>query len=843
MPTYRGPHVAVTQRFETSPGAVAVESLPPALVGTAYDVFAKEVLGDAYGIDDKEILWGVDNVVYDNSVIGERLYNFYPVTTYADTAFGAIELDSVDVSATGITVEKDDTFKVPDTEVLTGFSNAFIPYYYKNLGAGNVKILATDLQTVIAVGAALSTARLQPGQTVLLGDEATPTSFVNVGTVAAVSEDETKIRLSSAYTGAVSFDTIVVGVAPVQSAGAYINKDRPNCLYDPDADFVAAKVQVGDIVKFQSASLTGEKTATITAIPSPRMIKFNTNTPTAGEEDYDFYRYKTSEETPGSTINVSTYAIHRFIGFSQNYAIKDLNAGAGVTIEKISATSFKVLKTDLAPLLNKGDFIAVTTTNGATPTSYHKIDTVTTDATHQIYTTETTILNEGAIEYSNGEYFHAWNPKVTHDVLADFRAIRSAEQGVVKRIGSLSDITAAWCSGEEISPYNELAYMASITFNASGGKVLYGVNANAAALNLAAEYGLALEELKMYDVYAHALGTTNGGVNALMGAYCDEQSDPYEGHERVAVLVYDEEDVYLQGSDDGVITSSGEITINGGVNLPVAGVAEGDVVKIYNSSGVYQETVNVTATPEAGTPYVCQTDGTEDYSGATMTFKFMSNRREDQANRISALGAGNRRIKVIWPDWFQGDIGDNSQEWPPYYISATAVGLDSNLKASQSRTNRNFAPVGISNITLDTSSYFRKSQLDVIGGGGIDVMIQDGTISQLIRSRHDLTSNMDAIEFREWSITKQVDVTAKTVRAALAPYIGKYNITPSFISFLKQVTAVASNKLVKDGIIADLSIVSIAQDETVVDKINFNLTVTVFVAGNYFDVELLVVSS
>jgi hypothetical protein len=859
MATYQGPNVSVTQKFLATPPATAVENLPPAGIGTAYDVYSKELLGEAHGIDDSELLWGAENVIWEESVIGDRLYNFYPVTTYATTPFGDIALD-VTKSSTGVTITKDQSYIIPNTQKLAGFCEAFIPYYSKNLGTGNVQIFATDLQMVVATGASLSTSKIQAGQSVLLGNSASAASFINVGTVAAVGSDETKIKLTAAYSSAVSFDTIIVGVSTAGGDGAFINKTNPNCLYDPNADFIANKVKVGDIVNFQSLALSTTITysATITSVVNKNMIQFNTIAGTAGQEDWDFYSYMPKSgdpiATPGSTISVSTYYVSRFVGFSQNYGF------TSIACVKISAASFAIPVSAGAPLLSKGDYIAATTGPSTTPTNYHKIDTavigvlppsgtttttttVAPPANYQIYTTIDIINDESGTEYSDGAYIHAWHPINTANVTANFRAVRSEEQQIVKRIATPQDIVNAWCKDDNISPYNELAYAMSITLSAAGGNVCYGVNVDSTAINLAAEYAEAMESLKMYDVYTHYLGTTDSGVNALMSPYCEEQSEPYEGHERIGILCYDEQDVYLQGVGSGTIASTGVISIStGSINLPVIGVTKNDIVEIYNSSGVLQEIVNVIATPVSILPTSCHTDGDNAYSGATMTFKFLSNRKDDQAIKISSLGIGDRRISVVWPGWFNANIGTTAINLPPFYIAAAIAGMDSSLSPSQSFTNKNFSLPGISNIQLNTSSYFRKSQLDVIGGGGIDIMIQDGSISQVIRSRHDLTTNMDAVEYRERSITKQADVAAKTLRSGINPYIGKYNITQSLLTFIGQVCSIVSTTLIKNGIIANMSIGSITRDANIADKININVTTTVFVAGNYYDIQMLIVS-
>ena len=841
---YTGPNVQVRQVFEQSPNAVATEILAPAIVGTAYDVYSKEFLGTAHGIADTELLWGADDVVFDHTVIGERLYNFYPAIIYATTPWGNIAIDE-DKSSTGVTISKDDSYSIPNTEQLEGFCEAIIPFYSQTLATGAVKILSTDLTTVIATGASFSTSQLKQGQTVIVGDAGNAGSFIVVGTISSVGSDETKIKLAVAYSGAVSFNTIIVGSAVVGNPGSLTNLTLPNCIYDPNAAFVSNKVKPGDVVQFQSASLTGTISATITAVVNNNMIKINTVTPAGGQEDYDFYSYKTSTAAPTSTISLSTYVVKRFLGFSQNYGY------SAIEPIYISATSFKVAKSDGVALLSKGDYIAIeqspvgtTTTTSPGVLSYHLVNTVATDNTYQIYTVSDIITDDhGSIYNGSGTYtLSAWHPKVMHNIVSDFRAIRSEEQQVVKRITSAQDIVTAWCKDQTISPYNELAYATLIALGASGGQVCYGVNVNAASASLTEEYSAALEELKLIDCYTHVFCTTDGGVNALASPYVTEMSEPYEAMERRAIIVYDQNDVYLQGVDTGTIATTGVITIGGAINLATAGIAKGDIVEIYDSTGVLQSTVNVIDTPSATLPRICDTDGIDAFSGAQMTFKFLSGRKEDQAIRISALGIGDRRVKILWPGWFSATINGQAITLPPYYISSARAGMDSLLSPSQSCTNKTFALPGIANIQLGTNTYFRKSQLDEIGGGGIDICIQPTSISQVIQSRHDLTSNMDTVLDELWSVGKQADVAAKTLRAAWQPYLGKYNITQSLITFLGQVTATVIQTLVKDGIIANMTIGSIARDTTVKNQINATVTTTVFVENDYDDITMLVVA-
>lgn len=853
MTTYQGPHASVIQEFVPTPGAIAIENLPSVCVGTAFDVYAKEVLGSSYGIIDNELLWTpIENVVYDKSVIDQRAYDFYPVVVYAETPFGDIELEmgSSDVAVTGVTVGYDDAYKVPGTEQVAGACEGKIPFYKQDGSAGDVRIEAGDLSTIIIDGGYVVTAGIKPGQRVYVNISST---WTFVGVVGAAGNDETRVKLAAPYSAAIPS----LGEGIVIGAASDALETIPDTLFDPNADFITARVRVGDVVKVSTltvpASIDTPLEATIAAIINKNTLRFNTTALTAGLQDSDFLKYKRFSTEPGNSLSLYTYWIERFVGFSQNYKMKldGATPGNGVPIVKVNETTLTYLKTETDIVLKVNDLFVLTVGNQVTGTddrtvaeNISRITAVVDGVTFWTVITDTAILNVAGSGLSTGEFIAAWTPKLETDVKVDFRSIREEEQGVVKRIASIKDITDAWTRDGEIRVHNELAFMASIMFGLNGGTVFYGGNVDASAANISAEYSEILEALKIKNVYSHAFGTTDAGVNAIVGPYCDNQADPYEGHERIAVLCYDEDDIYLMGTDGCVVEEDDSvITIDGVFDTLGAGLTVGDIAQIYDASGDLVDTVTVVETPDPGTPNAVTTD----YAGVdlddTHSVKFLSGRKDDQALKIAAINYGNRRIATVWPGWFSADFSGDRYTLPPYYITAAIAAMDSSIGVAQSFTNMNFSIPGLSNMSLNTNHYFKKLELDEIGAGGIDIMIQDATISQSIKSRHDLTSNMDAILYRERSITKQADVAAKTIRASIAPYVGRYNITDDLLMFIGQVLSVVITKLLKEGVLYALKVTDIARDEVIADKVNIIMEATVFVAGNYYEVTLIVKSS
>lgn len=875
--SYQGPNVSVTQQFAVSPGAVAIESLPSVAVATAYDVYQQESLGNFFGlVADTVVPWGTSNtVIYNKNIAGLKTYEMYPPKMYANTRYGDInlEIDYEDFASEGITLNRDTMYAVPGTTKVAGSCQGIIPYYKADLAA---QILSSDLQTVIIANGTVVTSQVTSGQRVFIYSGG---NYINVGTVGSVGTDETKITLTTPYTGTISGTKILVG-----SANGTTLINYPEVLYDATADFVTAKVAPGDVLKLSTLSISGSISspiyASITAIINKNTLRFNTSVLSQGQIDYSYTQYFPQYgNTPigiGHTIQLYSYSVNRLVGFSKNYGLKLLDRITptttttahpafpydGVRITVTNQTQFSIPASELQAAgitLNKGDVFTirapadrVSETDNERDADTNKfifpntIDTIILDSDNYVITTINPTYRSNkttaTVSIATGDYIDAWSIVQETELLADFRAIRSEEHNVVHRVTSVKDIFTYWVRSEEtsIDPRNELAFMMNVIFASSGGKVCYGINVDSSANNLSTEYSEALEELKLFDVYSHCFGTTDTGVNGLIGPYCDDQSAPYEAHERTGIICYDTDDLYLMGSDSINAILSGKITLSGALNLITAGVTINDIVNIFDSNGLPIASATVLETPTEINQV--QTDYTGTYAAGS-TVRIESGRKDDQAVRAGNIQYGNRRVTMGFPGWFYAEFDGTRMLLPPYFIAAAVSGMDSGIIASQSFTNYPFSISGLSNIELNTNTYFRKNMLDEIGGGGVDIMIQDATITQVIKSRHDLTTNMDAVEYRERSITKQADVCAKTLRTAVAPYVGRYNVNDAnLFKFLGQICTVTCTKLMNSGVIFNIAVTSIKRDEVIADKVNFYVTATVYVAGNYYDITMLIKS-
>lgn len=839
--SYQAPHTAVRQNFETTPPAVSIENLPTALIGTAYEVHKDEVLlsydgidnlnsaGSAVGNDATLVPWVVDGsnkVIYSASQ-GKKIYDFYPPLFKAidENNGGTYELDSVGTpSASGLLVNHFDTYTVGSVESTI---KAYVPFF---ISASVTSI--SDKRIECSDGRFID-AKLVSGLRVIdhLKRVVGYIDYVESNTVL-------HLKSNAAYTTGTS---LYFGSAVYGNPSAIVTS-KASYLYDPEFNFVRAGIRIGDVI--DATIVSGSITASIVSIVSDNLVEIYSGadpeaanyTSAAASKPVTISKVYSSDDGDSVTFTdmVSAYDVKRFIGFTEKYDAKTTADGA-ITCT-ISGTTLTLNGTpetvdDVAYNLQAGDKVVVdgvvyTIVSGSAASYVLDISGAEAGGT--------AILMFKASDAAT---------QIKNDIIADYRAVMVANTGTVF---SSADNTLIGSSGVfgVASVYNELAFMIQIVNGVNGGRVLYA-GAVDPTVNIVTAYSEMLEELKFYDVYSHALGTTEAGVNALLPSYVDEQSEPYEAHERIAVQAFNQDDVYLLGYGASSLATTGVVSVTGGsVNLTTIGLGIGDVVSFEDDAGDAVDAI-VVSTPTA-------TEVTVDLTGETITsrtFYYYAGTKSKQANKIKSLPVGNRRVTVVWPGMFRADTtaaGDvqalTSVELPPYFISALVAGLDGGQKVSQSFTNLKVAIPGLSNIELGTNSYFRKADMDNIAGSGVDIFIQDSRRTNTIYSRHDLTSNMDAIEYRERSITKQADQSAKTYRNSVNPYVGKYNISDNLLIFIRQVVSIAAKSLIKDGVVAATEVLEVKRDPDIADKINILVKVTVFVAGNYFDITLNIVS-
>jgi hypothetical protein len=211
-------------------------------------------------------------------------------------------------------------------------------------------------------------------------------------------------------------------------------------------------------------------------------------------------------------------------------------------------------------------------------------------------------------------------------------------------------------------------------------------------------------------------------------------------------------------------------------------------------------------------------------AGAAITAK------ADQRDAIAAIGENfaDRRVFHIWPSDVVADVNGSSTNLEGFYLAAAVSGWIAEQPPAKGLTNstvNGFTGLKYSN------NYFSESQMEIIAGGGTMIFEQFSSGGSL-KCRHQLSTDTSTVQYRELSITKAIDYTAKFFRNALSSQIGVFNITQSFLDSLAVRIKGLGSYLVSAKILADFNLDTIEVDSTDPSKVNIVAAIDVFYPCN-----------
>ena len=107
-----------------------------------------------------------------------------------------------------------------------------------------------------------------------------------------------------------------------------------------------------------------------------------------------------------------------------------------------------------------------------------------------------------------------------------------------------------------------------------------------------------------------------------------------------------------------------------------------------------------------------------------------------------------------------------------------------------------------------------------------------------IMVRHQMSTDRSSTETQELSITKAIDYVSKYVRDGVKPYIGKFNITASFLKLVKTVLNAQGAFLRAQNILDDFKVVKVEQNPSQKDQVLVEISVLVQYPVNYIKISL-----
>lgn len=440
-------------------------------------------------------------------------------------------------------------------------------------------------------------------------------------------------------------------------------------------------------------------------------------------------------------------------------------------------------------------------------------------------------------------------PIVSASVLMSYRAQRLEESADVFTYTTVQQLEADF-GIDQIVPENPVAFAAYLALsNTAPSTDLLALNYNYLQDEVLS-YAAAFSILENHEEYVINVLTHNTAVHTALSAHVTKMSEPLMKMERAGItnrtivlssVVVDDVTVV---APNGVSGAGHDTLTSNNSHFLTDGVVPGMFVVVHAPSAAAGRwpiaSVNSQTSITLGPIAPAASDTT---SG--LTFHIEKNLTlEEQASYIAAYAAsiGNRRLVVTWPDVVKIPVGSSIRELPGYFLGCGLGGLTTGLPTQQGFTNQN---VAIYTGVKHSTKYFTNTQLNTMAAGGVMVFVQDVLDVSAVYIRHQLTSDVSAIKFQEYSITKNVDFIAKFIRNQHKQFIGKYNIVDGAFDDLKLnakgILGFLKNSTIRPkigGVINSGKLVSIVQDPNNIDTILETYQLSIPIPLNNLDITI-----
>jgi len=363
------------------------------------------------------------------------------------------------------------------------------------------------------------------------------------------------------------------------------------------------------------------------------------------------------------------------------------------------------------------------------------------------------------------------------------------------------------------------------------------------------------------DVYGLVPLTQDKNVLDLFVAHSDAESTPENGRWRICWLnmpAVDIKPIYTELSAgvpilatilDDPDTSGTQYTLveAAGAEFSTKGVKAGDTVRaLYQGDGFGNWTYSsfTIDSVESEESLLLLTGPSVPVSVPSKIEIHRTLSRNELADDL-VLNPGlfsNRRAYLVWPDV----VGNAGVTFPGYFLCAALSGLRSGVLPHQGLTNVEI--VGFDDVTR-TTELFSASQLNEMAGAGYWIVTQDpgdGTIF----TRHQLSTDNSTLNYKEQSITTNLDSISFAFLYAMKDFIGKGNVTQTMLQLIKAeifgLLAQFQNNVIVDRLGAQIlsgTITELKIHETLRDRIVARVRIDLPEPLNNLELHLIVAAS
>jgi hypothetical protein len=381
-------------------------------------------------------------------------------------------------------------------------------------------------------------------------------------------------------------------------------------------------------------------------------------------------------------------------------------------------------------------------------------------------------------------------------------------------------------------------------------------------------YIQAFEFLESKNVYAIAPMTHADAVGQALQVHVNELSKPENGLERIAVLnpkrpTRKSDTLVASVSTANVAGAPTDVIGSGLADLQAKLAALGKAGPTYTITDgvfvVFEDDQNRYLVESISGPSITinngpltQTDAFFLDGGGSAVFAdaivdrpmtvfirggSLGNRTDEAAAYADlARSYADRRVIVTAPDAARASVDGLETGIEGYYLSAALAGVFSSVGPSKPLTEESLA--GFKGVT-GSSDRYSELQLRMMSGGGLWVFYAESDQS-VVRTRHQLTSDVSTIEKRESSITRAVDFSAIFLRTGLKNFIGRFNITTTVQDAVSLVLDGLSTFLIKNGVLKSFAVNAVRQSASAPDTLEIDVTLEVLYPLNYIKITLVI---
>lgn len=388
-------------------------------------------------------------------------------------------------------------------------------------------------------------------------------------------------------------------------------------------------------------------------------------------------------------------------------------------------------------------------------------------------------------------------PVYTADMYVEYRALMGTN---ATSIGFISDITDVETTLGTITPDNPLAQGVYNALSNSGNRGVYYM---AVPSDDSTGYERVLDAASLSaDVYAFNPLTTDASILNTVEAHINSMSS--EENKRWRIGFFSRElpianGVYTKSSnpagveflatvEDDPSAPGTQYTIVRFTNYTacVADLVAGDKIRINYSTNAWGEitydeytvsavltnsTVRLVSGPATSVPVAGKTEAWHNYSIDQMATAYAA----------LATGYANRRIYLVFPT----QLGAYGTVQSGMFGASAIAGLMSSVPPQQGLTNISIN--GFDDLPMVYST-FNRTQLNRMAEAGVMIIMQDipgGAV--YVRHQVSTASSEGNLNTRELSITKNLDSVSYYFSGRLAPFIGRYNVTPELLLAIRTV--------------------------------------------------------